>query len=335
LVEVKHPSIGHTLATDLADRVVPFPTRFPAQPSADLPTMLPVRPIRGKATRRKVRVRTRAIRQVVIVEVGGPLSEVVEELDRAIQLALAQGPRGVACDLSNVLQGADPVAVDVLATAGRHVRDWPGIPVALACPDPQLRQALRAHPLGGHLIVTTSLFSAVSEVLATPTLAVERLKLSAHPTAPRASRAFVTRTLLDWRLSRVIPSACMVVSELVAGSAANAGTNMELSVVWNLGALRLAIRDGGPALLDQVSSAPGLHEPGLTVIAGHSRAFGFLPTSAGGQVVWAVLEAPRPRPLTQRIRSQHASAIRESAIFADGRGLADLPFCAGSSHQPL
>src|SRR5665811_2432110 len=98
--------------------------------------------------------------------VTGRLVDVAQELDLAIQLALAEGPRGVVCDLSAVLEGAEPGAVEVLATAGRHVRDWPGIPVAVACPDPWVREALRVQPLGGHLIVTASLFSAVSAVLA-------------------------------------------------------------------------------------------------------------------------------------------------------------------------
>jgi hypothetical protein len=271
---------------------------------------------------------------VVVVEVAGPLSEVVAELDRAIQLALAEGPRGVVCDLSNVLEGADPDAVEVLATAGRHVRDWPGTPVAVACPDPRVREYLRAHPLGGHLILTASLFSAVSEVLATPSLAVARLHLTAHPTAPRASRDFVTRTLLDWRLGGVIPFASLAISELVTSSSINAGTDMDLSVVWNLGAIRLTVRDGGPALPGQLSSSLDRRGRELTVVAGLSRTYGFLPTAAGGQVVWAVLEAPRPRPFTRRIGSQRPSATQESPVFTDGRGMAEPPFCAGSDRQP-
>jgi len=284
----------------------------------------------GRSTT-KVRVRRHAIRQVVILETAGRLRDVVEELDQAIQLALADGPRGVVCDLSGVLDGAEPVAVEVLATAGRHVRDWPGIPVAVACPDPLVREALRAHPLGGHLIVTESMSSAVFAVLATPTMVVERLRLAPHPTAPRASRDFVTRTLLDWRLGRVIPFASLVVSELVISSTVYAGSDIDLSVVWNLGALRLTVRDHGPALPCQRHSVLDLHGRGLTVVASLSRTFGFLPTADGGQVVWAVLEAPRPLPSTRRIRSMRATANQESPIFTDGRGLTELPFCAGSS----
>jgi len=121
---------------------------------------------------RQVRARRHAIREVAVVDVAGRLGDGVRELDAAIQLALADGSRGVVCDLSGLPEDAVVVAVEVLATAGRHVRDWPGVPVAVACPDPQVREALEAHPLGAHLIVRASLFSAVTAVLATPALTV-------------------------------------------------------------------------------------------------------------------------------------------------------------------
>lgn len=228
---------------------------------------------------------------------AGRLSDVVEDLDRATELALADEPRAVVCDLSAVREGAEQVAVEVLATAGRHVRDWPGIPVGVACPDPQVREALRAHPLGRYLIVTESLFSAVSAVLATPTPTVARLRLAPHPTAPRASRNFVTRALLDWQLNRVVPFASLVVSELVASSSINAGTEIDLSVTWNHEVLRLTVRDHGPALPGRLLSDCDLHGRGLTVVAGLTRGFGMMPAANGGKMVWAVLDAVRrPQP---------------------------------------
>ena len=289
---VQQPSSPHALSTDFVHHVALFPTRC----APNVPTELPAQSAGRPATARQVRVRTRAIRQVVVLEVSARLREVVEELDWAIQLALAEGPRGVVCDLSVADEEADPGAVEMLATIGRHVRDWPGIPVVVACPDPQVREALRAHPLGGHLIVTESIFAAVSAVLSTPTLVVERLRLAAHPTAPSASRSFVTRILKDWQLDRVTPFASVVVSRLVASSSLNAGTAIDLSVAWNAGALRLTVADHGPALPGQRPSDPDLQARGLTVaVAGLSRTFGVLPTADGGKVVWAVLEAPRQR----------------------------------------
>src|SRR5450759_4584891 len=286
----QRPTRTHDLPAESDHHVVLLPTQYVPH----VPTKL-LKPSAGRAAiGRQVRARKHAIRQVVVLEVAGRLSDVVEDLDRAIQLALAELPRGVVCDLSAVLEDAEPVAVEVLAMAGRHVRDWPGIPVAVACPDPQLREALAAHPLGGHLIVTASLFSAVSAVLATPVLAVESLQLTPHPTAPRASRDFVTRTLLDWRLGRVIPFATLVVSELVANSSVNAGTDIDLSIVWDRGALRLTLRDHGPGRPGQLSSALDLSGRRLAVVAGLARTFGVLPTADGGKVVWAVLEASRP-----------------------------------------
>jgi hypothetical protein len=303
-----------------------------------------LRPLRG--------VRTHVVRQVAVLEVAGRLGDVVQELDLAVQLALAEEHRGVVCDLSAVLD-ADPEALELLATAGRHVRDWPGMPVAVASRDARLRAALRGHPLGGDLIVASSLFSAMSGVLATPTLTVASLRLAPHPTSPRAAREFVTRTLLDWRLGRVIPFASLVVSELVASSAVHAGTAIEVSVVWNLDDIRLTVRDCGPAVAvpgqrpsagvplrsatprartaDSAVAGPAaeLRGRGLTVVAGLARAFGVLPTAEGGKVVWAVLEAVRPRPSTRRIRTERATPTQESPIFSDACGLADLPFCAG------
>jgi hypothetical protein len=333
---VQQPSTPLELPPQLQDHVVLFPT--PREPT--LASGLPEQPAVLAAPEQPVRLRTRVVHDVAIVEVGGRLGEVVEDLSLAIQLALANGPRGVVCDLSAVIFEAGPTginsdgseAVQVLATAGRHSRDWPGIPVAVACPDPGVRGALHAHPLGVHLMVTQSLFAAVSAVLATPTLDVEWLHLAPHPTSSRAAREFVTRTLLDWRLGRAIPFATLVVSELVASSSVNVGTEIDVSVAWNLGALRLTVQDrgqglpGGPTAVD-------LRGRGRTVVAGLSRAFGALPTADGGKVVWAVLEAPRPRPAARRIRLA-STATQNSPVFTDGRGMGEPPFCARVSTEP-
>src|ERR1035437_8128381 len=249
LAMVQQPSDPYDLHTDYDDHVAPLPTRFatdlPAQPTdrlTALPELLADRPATGS----QVRVRADAIGRVVVLEVAAPLSDVVLDLDLTIQLALADGPRGVGCDLTAVLAGAEPGAVEVLATAGRHVRDWPGVPVVVACPDPRVRAALAAHPLGRHLILTSSMLPALSAVLSTPIQAVKWLGLAPHLTAPRASRDFVTRTLLDWRLGRNIPSASLVVGELTASSIIHVGSDIDLSVAWNLGVLRVAVRDHGP-----------------------------------------------------------------------------------------
>jgi len=239
------------------------------------------------------------VRGVVVLEVAVPLDGVVEDLDRAIEVALAEGPRGVVCDLSSVPESDDPGerlahALDLLASAGRHVRDWPAIPVAVVSPDSKVRAALNAHPLGSHLIVSDSLLSALSQVLGTPTPAVDRLRLAPHPTAPRAAREFISRALLDRGLGRTIPSASLVISELVTNSTMYAGTDISMSIGWHREALRLSVRDNDPTLPHQRERGLDPHGRGLTIVGGLSRAYGVLPTADGGKVVWAVLDAPRP-----------------------------------------
>jgi hypothetical protein len=51
------------------------------------------------------------------------------------------------------------------------------------------------------------------------------------PDRARVAREFVTRTLMDWHLGRVIPFASTVISELVASSSINAGADIDVSVV--------------------------------------------------------------------------------------------------------
>ena len=148
--------------------VVPIHTVLPTNRFAKEPATRPGQPAACSADGTQTGVRAHLVSQVAVLEVSGQLRDVVDDLAHAVQIALADGPRGVVCDLSAVAEGADPRAVEALATVGRHVRDWPGIPVAVACPDPLVRQALAAHPLGAHLIVTASLFSAVCAVLETP-----------------------------------------------------------------------------------------------------------------------------------------------------------------------
>jgi hypothetical protein len=95
-----------------------------------------------------------------------------------------------------------------------------------------------------------------------------------------------------------------VASELVTRSSIEAGTDIDLSVVRNLGALRLTVRDHGPSLSGRQHSGLEVHEQGLTLVGGLSRAFGILPAADGGKVVWAVLDAPDPPPISRREPAQ-------------------------------
>ena len=276
-------------------------------------------------------VRTRTEDQVVVLEVAGPLGSVVEDLTLSLQLALAEGPRGVVCDLSAVPAGSDAGAVDVLAEAGKHVRDWPGIPVSVASTDQAVREALGAHPLGELLMVTASVPAALSAVLASPIPLVEWLRLAPHPTAPRASRDFVTRTLMAWGLDAFAPAACLVISELVTNSTVHAGTDVVLSVAACPEscpeAVRLTVRDNSAELPKQQDADLGLHGRGLILVAGFCRAFGVLPTAQGGKVVWAVIDATAAN--TQDVPTTAAGVLTSHRYGQHGGDESSVPISFG------
>ena len=84
------------------------PNATPA-PSADPPAFGP-----------QVRARTRTERGVVVLKVAGRLGAVIEDLDWAIQLALADGPRGVVCELvtNSTFHAGTDIALSVAWSRG-------------------------------------------------------------------------------------------------------------------------------------------------------------------------------------------------------------------------
>ena len=242
------------------------------------------------------RVRARSVGHVVVLDAAGRLGDLVDDLERACRFALAGDPRAVVCDLSKVGEVGAPGSLCGLALNGRHPRDWPGVPLAIAGLGRRGGESLRLKPLGTHLMVATSLPRALSMVMQASLPAVQSLRLAPHPTAPRASRDFVTRTLLDWRLSRHIPAACLVVSELVTNAMIHAGTDIDLTVSEHRQAIRVAVRDRSPDLPLERPEALDVHGRGLTIVAGLTKAWGVLPHTDGGKAVWAVLDGSSPAP---------------------------------------
>jgi hypothetical protein len=216
----------------------------------------------------------------------------------------------------------------VLATAGRHVSGSSGIPVAVACPDPQVRAELASHQMGGHLMVTTSVFCAVSLMLLAPAVVVESLRLAPHPTTIRASSEFVAHTLLDWGLGPLILDANLITSELVASSMMHATADIEVSIAWSQPSLRVTIREDSPGVPRLPHAYFDLDGTWPTAVAGLSRAFGVLPTADGGKVIWAVLDSAQPKRAIRRRSSEPATSIQESTAFTDCPGLACPLLCA-------
>jgi anti-sigma regulatory factor (Ser/Thr protein kinase) len=237
------------------------------------------------------RVRARSLGDVVVLSATGRLSDVLDDLNLAARYALAGEPRAVVCDVSGLGDAGAPGALRRLALNGRHPRDWPGVPLAVAGLDRQVGDAMGQKPLGCYLVVTTSLARALSILVQAGPPFVQTLRLSPHPTAPRASRDFVSRVLLEWGLSRHLPAACLVVSELVTNAMIHAGTGIDVRISEHRKAIRIAVRDRSHDMPVPRPDSLEPHGRGLTIVAGLSSAWGVLHHTDGGKVVWAVIDS--------------------------------------------
>ncbi|MEO7980275.1 MAG: ATP-binding protein [Sporichthyaceae bacterium] len=153
-------------------------------------------------------------------------------------------------------------------------------------------------------MVTASLPLALSAILQAARPAVVSRRLAPHPTAPRAARDLVSRTLLEWRLTQQIADACLVASELVTNAMIHAGTDIDLTVAEHRRSIRIAVRDHShDPPVEQHGRRSDEDGRGLAIVAQLTSAWGVLPHPDGGKVVWAVLDAvARPERVTRRRR---------------------------------
>ena len=206
--------------------------------------------------------------QIVVLAVAGHLSDIVEDLDLAARVALADGPRGGLRPLQRGRgeRGGRARRARVVRTALARLARCPGGGGrARPASRPDTERDAPGWPSDGDQVPAAGAVLGPASRLAGCRVAD---RLTPHPTAPRASRDFVSRTLLDWRLSQLIPAACLVISELVTNASIHAGGDIELTVSEHRRAVRLAVRDHSPDL--PVGRHPGLdtHGRGLTIVGG-------------------------------------------------------------------
>ena len=235
-------------------------------------------------------VTVEGIGTVLVLDVRGRLGEVAEPAYLSVLLGLAEEPAAVVCDMSGVTGPADHESVALLASLGVEVEQWPGVPIAVVCPDRQLREALAARPDSRHLMVEPEREPALGRLLTGRPPSVVRRSLEPDPRSAGAAREVVTTACDQWGMSSVSASATLVVSELVTNALPHAGSDVGLSVARWGSRLRVAVRDASserPQPQPVEASRP--RGRGLLLVATLADAWGVLPTGDGGKVVWAVL----------------------------------------------
>ncbi|HEY7720796.1 MAG TPA: ATP-binding protein [Pedococcus sp.] len=234
-----------------------------------------------------------AQRGVWLIEVEGDFGTLVQDVDLAIQMALAECPKGVVCSLMHPPSGRDADRLlDSLASAGRHVRRWPGTPIVVVCQDPGTLDALDARPDGQYLGRSPSLLRAWARISAQDQGRTAHQRLRPDALTSRTARRFLARACTEWGLDHLASSASIIVSELVTNAVQYAGGHVDLFLAEHAGCLRIAVRDRDSASpVTPVIDPESLKGRGLRIVETLSQSSGALPAAGGGKLVWAVLGA--------------------------------------------
>jgi hypothetical protein len=213
----------------------------------------------------------------VVLEVDGSFPSAASVANAALRRALSLDPTVVTCDLSGVTGDLDERTRRELLDTGGYLDHWSGTVVVLVAPrgaGDEPTQSRHPGPSPGP----------------SATRPRARLHLEPLPRASRTARDFVSRTCLDWQLTHVIGSAVLVVSELVTNGVTHAGTPLDVSMSTTGDRLLLGVHDGSDELPRVAPRTGPGRGHGLHIVAGCSRAWGWLPLPDRGKVAWAVLD---------------------------------------------
>lgn len=200
-------------------------------------------------------------------------------------------PRAVVVDLGD-LDIESAAALSVFTTVHSQLSQWPGVPLVLADGNQRNRRLLASHRTRRYVPVHDSVPDAIAAIAEPPPRRVEHIDLANTLTSAHDAREFVRDTCARWGLGSVTDDAVLVANELVSNTVVHTSSPPRLRVELRRGLLTVAVSDDAPGeaiVRDPRGGLEGVH--GLLLVAQLAAAWGCLPTSDGGKVVWATLRA--------------------------------------------
>lgn len=228
---------------------------------------------------------------VWIVEADAPLERLGQDVDHAVQTALAECPQGVVLVLPDSMSDLGEGALEALAPLVARARDWPETPIVIACHDPEVQRLLHEQLGGSGLRFASSMLAGTAQVADGPQLLRAEVTLPRHPASVGAARRFLGSTCAEWQLERCAEAGSLVVSELAANAVQHTVDQVRVVLVSDGSSLRISVRDQArEAPVTVTADVESLSGRGLLVVEALSRASGALPTGDGGKVVWARIQ---------------------------------------------
>jgi hypothetical protein len=232
---------------------------------------------------------------LVVRPVGELTPKTYEQLRDYLLKCAAEEPAAIVVDLAG-MRTTIASLLTVFPTVCDRIRDWPGVPLALAAAQQPLRTLLGVGAVRGFVPTYHSVSDALDGLDAAPRPHRRQVQLPCEAASARLARQLVERTCQQWGIPAMAAAAVVVASELTDNMVHHARSEGWLRLQLRSNRLTVAVADADPR--PPQLRVPNLHAPGgrgLILIDKLSRAWGTAPRLPAGKVVWAVLTVPPPR----------------------------------------
>ena len=209
--------------------------------------------------------------------------------DGLLKLA-SDDPLALVVKLGDDFEVPSTAMLAVFPAVWMKISQWQDIPMVLLAETGPHRDELLSSGVTKFVRTVGDMKEALAVVERPPHRRFRRVPLPQSPTAPLMARAVVREACELWDLAWLTDDAVLVVSELVENAVRHAHSESVLRVELRPSGLSIAVRDHDPAtptLMNPGPDTPG--HRGVRLVDQICVAWGCVPSSDGGKIVWAVL----------------------------------------------
>lgn len=206
-------------------------------------------------------------------------------------------PDAVIVDLGPLVVPSTAV-LSVFSVVAMRTGDWPGVPIMLVARQRSHREILRHSAVSRWVPCFDDLDAAFGAVGEPPLRRRVLVELAGQSSSSREARRHVREIGEKWGLPEagdLFADAELVATELVENTVRHTVSDLTLRLELRDGLLTVAVADDDPR---EAMLREGEYEQasGLVMVASVAKVWGCTPSTSGGKIVWAVLDAAKPAP---------------------------------------
>jgi anti-anti-sigma regulatory factor len=184
-------------------------------------------------------------------------------------------------------------ALTVFSSVAARIGQWPKVPLMLVATHEDQRSMLAISPISRFVAIHDTIYAAVAAADRPLTRARAVIELPPSPVSARRARQFARLTCRRWQVDDLAADAVLIITALVENTLRHTDSVAFVRLELRRGILTVAVSDDDPheAILREQAGG-GVAQTGLLMVSGIAKAWGCVPTMAGGKTVWATLKHP-------------------------------------------